>query len=633
MFTLIQNYKNTFISFIRNELNEWVSVGLQEDLWLLSNDQDIKDALSEIKKIMDEQVENDWIIWEGWEVWAKLFGSYTKKQIIEKWLWKNELDLSDNWIIDKQIIKLLEKMKDYDASKEEIKSSTIQLLWEFKQSIDASIDENLNDEKQWASLDKMNSNNGILNKVFNIFKWNKEQQRLADEAAAEQNQKEVSRKAKVNALIKRYRGDSLDNSWIKWDAVETKYEKDAKIKALFDTTINKSEKSTLTEIKEFEDAMNALDNLKPKNNNSGLDDLQSLSNKKRLKNQKEWRYSNDSWESSTESSEWYARTFKDVNWEIQDIKFEYIENWNEWSDDEPSFDVYKITLWKTWLSKSITTNTQPTDEEYKEAVDWLINEYAEKQDEILSDSVKNDISELSFTAENLFWKNPTEEQQAWLKNFWEKIELSWIKVNVEDGEVDIDFDFDDKWPDEDHNEWYWLVYEKWAYNIESFKEDVKKEAQIAVEQLVEEKTKEAEQFKQEVLKQDAEKKAEAQEKAEDEKAKEIQSIASDQKFTVKQLLWDNFKDIDATSDEMAWLREFDKDDLTKSIELDDVNVDMEKGTIEFSFDDDWWNESFNEWFKVSFDKNASIEDITSTFRNGVAKKAKTAVQAKKDSEK
>jgi len=33
--------------------------------------------------------------------------------------------------------------------------------------------------------------------------------------------------------------------------------------------------------------MNALDNLKPKNNNSGLDDLQSLSNKKRLKNQKE----------------------------------------------------------------------------------------------------------------------------------------------------------------------------------------------------------------------------------------------------------------------------------------------------------------------------------------------------------
>jgi len=38
---------------------------------------------------------------------------------------------------------------------------------------------------------------------------------------------------------------------------------------------------------------------------------------------------------------------------------------------------------------------------------------------------------------------------------------------------------------------------------------------------------------------------------------------------------------------MAWLREFDKDDLTKSIELDDVNVDMEKGTIEFSFDDDW----------------------------------------------
>ena len=112
MFTLIQNYKNTFISFIRNELNEWVSVGLQEDLWLLSNDQDIKDALSEIKKIMDEQVENDWIIWEGWEVWAKLFGSYTKKQIIEKWLWKNELDLSDNWIIDKQIIKLLEKMKE-----------------------------------------------------------------------------------------------------------------------------------------------------------------------------------------------------------------------------------------------------------------------------------------------------------------------------------------------------------------------------------------------------------------------------------------------------------------------------------------------------------------------------------------
>jgi hypothetical protein len=65
----------------------------------------------------------------------------------------------------------------------------------------------------------------------------------------------------------------------------------------------------------------------------------------------------------------------------------------------------------------------------------------------------------------------------------------------------------------------------------------------------------------------------------------MEDLISDTEVSVKDLFGKEFKDIDANSDEMTWLKEFNKSDLTKGIDLDDVKVNLKNKTVNISFDD------------------------------------------------
>lgn len=105
----------------------------------IQNNQEIaiENKLSEIYNFLNSVIEDDFIV----EVWT------SKKEILEKWLWKNKTELWDEWIIDKQVKELIETLKLYKTPKKIINQNVINFLNEFKNTLKISLSPKYNQEK------------------------------------------------------------------------------------------------------------------------------------------------------------------------------------------------------------------------------------------------------------------------------------------------------------------------------------------------------------------------------------------------------------------------------------------------------------------------------------------------------
>jgi hypothetical protein len=141
MFGIIEYNTRLFSSLLRNNF----AGSLQNQSWTGDNikteelfkDSDVQERLNAINTLLNEKIEDD----SSWfEIWT------TKKEIMNKWLWK-DVKVSDDWLVDKQVKDLLIKMNAFDASKNEIKKATILLLSEVEEKVKNSL------SKRFASND------------------------------------------------------------------------------------------------------------------------------------------------------------------------------------------------------------------------------------------------------------------------------------------------------------------------------------------------------------------------------------------------------------------------------------------------------------------------------------------------
>jgi hypothetical protein len=121
------------------------------------------------------------------------------------------------------------------------------------------------------------------------------------------------------------------------------------------------------------------------------------------------------------------------------------------------------------------------------------------------------------------------------------------------------------------------------YNKEKVKKVEEQEKEQKLEK--EEELKESKEFKKDILEKEADENKEKIAEKNEQLKNNIEEQIDKQEFSVKDLLGEEFKNISAASPEMKWLEDFNKSDLTKSISLDDIKVDLNKGKIEFTFDD------------------------------------------------
>ena len=117
----------------------------------------------------------------------------------------------------------------------------------------------------------------------------------------------------------------------------------------------------------------------------------------------------------------------------------------------------------------------------------------------------------------------------------------------------------------------------------------------------------------------------------------IENNLEEHKFTVNDLFWKEYKDIDINSDEFKWLNKFSTDDVASWIELNWLEAGRDKNwdyILRFEFDDLWMNEDYNKHaIKLETDDNWKVKINKDDIFNKIKEDAKESVKSMKKEEK
>ena len=196
----------------------------------------------------------------------------------------------DNKISINEVFLNAEKITDpaHKEALKELKMAYINELMEIKELTREELNNLVQELKsKWIDVSKIEEKVAtvkaepqsvvVLSDEATVKVWPKSVASVVDNSSTETLTfaNEAERKAKVMSLINKYRG------WSK-NVADTIYEKDATIKNIYDNTINVSRKSTPTEIKIFEDAMLALDDITAKNKRTILSSMEKKDKVKKV---------------------------------------------------------------------------------------------------------------------------------------------------------------------------------------------------------------------------------------------------------------------------------------------------------------------------------------------------------------